>query len=44
MTPRWNFRLGPIQFTGAFGALSWGIVAVVVLICCCAGIIGTVQG
>lgn len=39
---RWNFRLGPIAITSRFGAISWGLVAGVLLVCCCGGIVGAI--
>lgn len=38
---RWNFRLGPIQINSRFGAISWGIVGAVALVCCCGGLVGS---
>lgn len=42
MSARWNFRLGPLQFTSPVGAAGTSFVIALVLCCCGGGIIGMV--
>ena len=43
MALRWNFRLGPIQFTSPVGLIGTSFLAGMVLCCCGAGIVAAVS-
>lgn len=41
MRARWNFRLGPLQFTSPVGVISLVAIVAALGLCCCAGVIGS---